>query len=76
MKAVASKIDNALHNEVMQRCNNQGCSTSEYLRNLILQDVNGENDAPEKVIEREDGTYILPAGSIFRDGGVDLPDGG
>ena len=35
MRTVASKIDNDLHEKLIQRCNAQGCSTSEFVRGLI-----------------------------------------
>jgi len=76
MRCTATKVDNPIHEKVTEKCNDQGCTVSEYLRNLILKDLNGKNDAPDGVIERADGTFILPAGSIMHsDGGVSCPDG-
>ena len=52
MQCVATKIDNPIHRKVMEKCNGQGCTISEYVRNLILRDLNRENSAPiEKVNE-------------------------
>jgi len=38
VKAVATKVDNSIHDQLVNKCNGIGCSPSEYVRNLIKKD--------------------------------------
>jgi len=69
-------LDNQTHEKVRDKCNDQGCTTSEYIRELISRDLQGENQFVDEPIELPDQGWKLPAGSIFRDDGIDLPNGG
>jgi len=42
VKTVATKIDSNTHKEIESRCGERGCTPSEYLRNLIKQDIEGQ----------------------------------
>lgn len=39
MRTIASKVDNDLHEALVKRCSERGCSPSEYLRVLLKQDI-------------------------------------
>lgn len=56
MKTVASKIDNSLHEQVISRCNERGCSPSEYIRELVKSDLagNGKPKQPRIFVARKD----------------------
>jgi hypothetical protein len=47
MRTVATKVDNALHEKVVSRCNSLGCNPSEYIRNLIKSDLRDNNEWDE-----------------------------
>ena len=76
MQSIGAKLDNQIHEQVRDKCNDRGCTTSEYMRELISRDLQGENQPVEEPIELPDHGWKLPAGSIFKDGGIDLPNGG
>ena len=76
-KVVSTRLSETEHKKLLDKCNENVCTQADLLKDIVTNFLNGENPAPtEKVIEREDGTYILPAGSImYSDGGVSCPDG-
>ncbi len=76
-KVVSTRLSETEHKKLLDKCNGNACTQADLLKDIVTNFLNGENPAPtEKVIEREDGTYILPAGSImYSDGGVSCPDG-
>ncbi len=76
MQSIGAKLDNQTHEKVRDKCNDRGCTTSEYMRELISRDLQGENQPVAEPIELPDSGWKLPAGSIFKDGGIDLPNGG
>jgi len=76
MQSIGAKLDNQTHEKVRDKCNDQGCTTSEYMRELISKDLQGENQPVEEPIELPDRGWKLPAGSIFKDEGVYLPNDG
>lgn len=72
MQCVGTKIDNGLRDKVMERCNSQGCSISEYLRNLILQDLNEDNQIA-KVKTSIDDIPVNADGELqFEDEGIEI----
>jgi len=76
MKYLATKLNNEEYEKFVEKCNSCGESRAEHLRNMVASYLTGENISSKEVIEKEDGTYILPAGSIMHsDGGVSCPDG-
>ncbi len=56
MQCVGAKIDNGLHEKVIEKCNDQGCTVSEYLRELILKDL--DTDSPREEIPKVKVTSI------------------
>jgi hypothetical protein len=49
MRAVASKIDNSLHEALVRKCGEKGCSPSEYIRDLVKRDIentSAQQDGP------------------------------
>ena len=46
MRTVSSKVDNTIHEKVVSRCNGLGCSPSQYIKDLIERDLNGESAQP------------------------------
>lgn len=40
MRTVSSKVDNGFHEKVVKRCDGLGCSPSQYIKDLIEQDLN------------------------------------
>ena len=76
MKYLATKLGNEEYDKFIEKCNSCGESRAERLRNMVASYLTGENISSKEVIEKEDGTYILPAGSIMHsDGSVSCPDG-
>lgn len=56
MKAVATKVDNSIHDQVINRCNGLGCTPSEYVRNLIKNDLDQGEKA--KQAAKEDSGHV------------------
>ncbi len=46
VKYLATKLGNAEYDRFLEKCNSCGESRAEYLRNLVLKDLNGEHPEP------------------------------
>jgi hypothetical protein len=42
MRTISSKVDNGIHEKVVDRCNGLGCSPSQYIKDLIDRDLKGD----------------------------------
>ena len=56
MKTVSTKLDNKLHNQFIELCNNEGKCQSEFLREMI-----------EDVFEDEENRPLTPKNLEFKD---------
>ena len=41
MRTVSTKVDNSFDDQVVSRCNVLGCTKSQYVKNLITEDLAG-----------------------------------
>jgi hypothetical protein len=46
MRTVSSKVDNTIHDQILNRCNGIGCSPSQYIKDLIAKDLRDGGQAP------------------------------
>lgn len=57
MKVTSTKLDNSTYEKLIEKCTRQGCNTAEYLRNLILNDVEGNNAVKEELLGKKDDIF-------------------
>ncbi len=54
VKYLATKLGNAEYDKFLEKCNSCGESRAEYLRNLVLKDLNGENSVQTEKIKEDE----------------------
>ncbi len=75
-KVVSTRLSETEHKKLLDKCNGNACTQADLLKDIVTNFLNGENQPVEEPIELPDSGWKLPAGSIFKDGGIDLPNGG
>jgi len=57
MRCIGTKIDNQLHERLIERCNVEGVTPSEYVRSLVRMDLEEESSISE--VKKSPRTWII-----------------
>ena len=71
-KIIHTRINDELHDKILEQCNELGCSFSDYFTSVLESNVDGSNEAVSEPMEFPIFDLVLDHGNIYDSKGTHI----